>query len=482
MKLKIQRFALGVFFVALATAAVAADQQTLSAEKAREAISVLKSEAVPEEKALACKRLAVYGKSDAIPVLALLLSDEKLASWARIALEAIPGRAADKALRDAMGTLQGKLLVGVINSIGVRRDAKAVSALAAKLKDADGEAAAAAAVALGRIGGDKAVKVLQQSLARAQAGTRSAAAQGCVLCAEQFLAEKKFAKAVKLYDTVRKANLPKQRILEATRGAILARQSDGIPLLLETLRSPDKAMFGIGLCTARELPGLAVTKTLAAELGNTPSHRQGLMLIALADRNDAAGMPVVIASAKVGSKSLRLVAIEVMARLGNPACVPALLDAVVESDAELAQAAKTSLAALPANEVDEQLCARLPQAAGQNRRALIQLAGQRQVAAAVPELNKAANDADPKIRAAGTKALGETVNIEELGALTDLLAKAKSDDDISAVQAALESACTRISNKAACADKLLAGLSSSAPPAKCALLRVLGVVATPGGA
>ena len=83
------------------------------------------------------------------------MTDPELASWARIALEAIPGPAADAALREAMDKVQGKLLVGVINSIAVRRDPKAVSALVKKLKDTDPDVASAAAVALGRIGGTK---------------------------------------------------------------------------------------------------------------------------------------------------------------------------------------------------------------------------------------------------------------------------------------------------------------------------------------
>jgi len=66
-----------------------------------------------------------------------------------------------------------------------------------------------------------------------------------------------------------------------------------------------------------------------------------------------------------------------------------------------------------------------------------------------------------------------------LGALTGALGKAKSDDEVAAVQAALESACTRIPDKAACANKLLPHLAASPVTAKCALLRVLGVIATP---
>ena len=60
------------------------------AEKQRQLIAILKSNSKPQEKAVACKRLAVYGTKDAVPSLAPLLADEQLASWARIAMEAIP--------------------------------------------------------------------------------------------------------------------------------------------------------------------------------------------------------------------------------------------------------------------------------------------------------------------------------------------------------------------------------------------------------
>ena len=223
----------------------AADSQSPK-ERELKLISVLQSDAPPAEKAITCKRLAVYGTKDAVPALAPLLVDKELSSWARIALEVIPGPEADAALREAMGKTQGRLLVGVINSIGVRRDAQAVDGLVAKLKDADVDVASAAAVALGHIGGDQAAKALEQSLAGAPAKVRPAVAEGCILCAEKSLAAEKTADAVRLYDAVRQADVPKQRLLEATRGAILARQAAGIPLLMEQLRSANKARFGIG--------------------------------------------------------------------------------------------------------------------------------------------------------------------------------------------------------------------------------------------
>src|ERR1019366_6443310 len=387
--------------------ATAADSQSSSAEKERELIRVLQSNVPPAEKAIPCKQLAIYGTKEAVPALAPLLSDPQLASWARIALEAIPAPAADDALRDAMGKLQGKLLVGVINSIAVRRDPKAVPELVKALKDADSEVASAAAVALGRIGGAEAAKALNRSLASAPDAVRPAIAQGCILCAEKLLAQGKSADAVKLYDAV--------------RGAILARQSNGLPLLLEQLRSPDKALFGIGLRTARELPGHLVPQALSAELPRTSPERQPFLLLALGDRRDDAVLPAVLAAAGRGPQKLRLTAVGILDRLGNPARVPVLLAAAADSDADLSQAALAALARLSGNEVDAVLLERLPSSAGKPRQVLILLAGQRHLESALPLIVASGEDPDAEVRAAAVQAIGILGDDKQVAGLAKLL-------------------------------------------------------------
>ncbi|MGD0261225.1 MAG: HEAT repeat domain-containing protein [Verrucomicrobiota bacterium] len=417
--------------------AAAADSQSSPAAKQHALIRVLKSKAPPAEKAVACKQLAIYGTKDAVPALAPLLSDPQLASWARIALEAIPGPAPEAALRHAMGRLQGKLLIGVINSIAVRRDPKAVSALVKKLNDADPDVASTVAVALGRIGGAKAAKPLNQSLPVAPAAVRPAIAEGCILCAERFFAQGQPAEAVKLYDAVRAAKVPRQKMLEATRGAILARQSTGLPLLLEVLRSPDKALFGIGLRTARELPGREVTEALAAELPRTSPDRQSFLLLALADRTDAAVMPAVLAAAGSGPQELRLTAVGVLDRLGDPSSLPVLLDAATDSDAGLAQAALAALARLSGSGVDADLFARLPAATGQTRRVLIELAGQRHLDRALPLIVASADDPDAAVRSAAVQAIGTLGDDQQVPGLVRLLQANQSQKDRAGLEMAL---------------------------------------------
>jgi HEAT repeat protein len=417
--------------------AAAVDSQAPSADKQRKLIRALKSNTPPADKAMACKQLAVCGTKDAVPALAPLLSDPQLASWARIALEAIPGPAPDAALRKAMGRLQGKLLIGTINSIAVRRDAKAVAGLVKKLNDADPDVASAAALALGRIGGVKAAKALEQSLAGVAAAVRPAVAEGCVLCAEGFLVQGQPAEAVTLCDDVRRADVPKQRILEATRGAILARQSAGIPLLLEQLRSPDKAFFGIGLRTARELPGLEVTEALVAELKQCSPDRQALLLLAVADRNDAAASAAVLEAARTGATKVRIVAIAALERQGNVSSLPALLDAAASGDADVAQAALGALTRLPGSEVDSEILARLPQSTGKTRQVLIELARQRRIEPALPGIMGFATDADAGVRSAAVQAIGALGNDHQAGALAQLLSESQSPKDRADLEAAL---------------------------------------------
>jgi HEAT repeat protein len=426
-----------ILIIVTASAGTVAQDRPAADVKQNNLIAMLQSDAPKSEKAITCKQLSIYGTEQSVPVLAPLLADKELASWARIALEAIPGPVADAALRNALGKLEGRLLVGAINSIGVRRDVHAVDTLVQKLDDANTDVASAAAVALGHIGGEQAAKALMQSLADAPAGVRSAVAEGCILCAERFLAHNRTAEAVTLYDTVRQADVPDQRHLEAIRGAILARQSAGVPLLIEQLRSEDRKRLGIGLRTARELPGRDVTEALAVELAHLSPDRSPMLLLALADRNDSAVLPTVHKAAQSGPKDLRITAINILIRLGDVSCVPVLLDAAIEDDAKLEQAAMETLVRLPGKDVDSDLLDRLPQARGKLQQVLIELAGQRQISEALPAVVSSLHDIDTGIRGAAVQTIGIIGQDKQTADLVKLLQKTNSSGERSGIRKAL---------------------------------------------
>ena len=438
-------------------------------------IQILRSDAPAAAKAPACKQLAIYGSEAAVPELAKLLADEQLASWSRIALEAIPGSAADEALRQAIPSLKGKLLVGVINSIGVRQDAGAVEVLIGRLQDQDVEVASAAAVALGHIGNTAAVRALQQSLAVAPAPIRTAIAEGCVLCAERLLVAGKRDEAIAVYDQVRKSEVPKQSVLEATRGAILARQSGGIALLLEQLKSSDKPFVQIGLSTARELSGSEVSPALSAELVGASPERAALLLHVLADRGDKTVLPAVLQAALSGPKAMRISALGVLPRLGDDTLVEPLLQLAAGEDAELAEAAKSAVAGLPGEKIDADLKSRLASAQDAASPLLIEIVGLRRIDS-TPELIKLAGHSDASVRRAAFAALGATIGLKDLSVLISEVTAPKYPDDAEAARQALLAACIRMPEGDACAEQLALAMSSASAPTKGILLEVVGAM------
>jgi HEAT repeat protein len=445
-------------------------------EKEAELIAVLRSDAPPAEKAITCKRLAIYGSSSAVPELAKLLPDEHLSSWARIALEAIPGSEADEVLIEAVGSVRGRQLIGVINSLGIRRAEGATNVLSDKLQEDDIEIASAAAVALGHIGNAEATKVLRKALETVPDAVRSAVAEGCILCAEAALAYGRDAEAIEIFDEVRKSDVPRQRILEATRGAILARRDAGLDLLVEQLRSNDRAMFRMGLSTAREFPGTKVDQTLAAELADAAADRAALLLHAMADRKETVVLPAVLQAAERGPTEVRLVALGALGRIGNASCLKPLVDVALESDEQLVVAAKAALADLPGEEVDAEIVKMLNKAEGKTYPLMIELVGLRRIDA-VGALRKALTNPDKVVRTAALRALGETVSADDLPVLISHAISPKHPEDASAAQQALMTASVRMPDREACAAQLAAALEKSPSGTKVVLLEILGAVA-----
>ncbi len=450
-----------------------AQVETITSET--ELIAILAKDSPGADKAMACKRLAVYGSTAAVSELAKLLADEKLASWTRIALEAIPGTACDDALRTACGSLKGKLLIGTINSIGVRRDGKSVATLVGLLNNPDADVAAAAAVSLGKIGGSDSAKSLRSALSTTQGKVRSSVAEGCVLCAERFLAEGNTSLAIELYDQVRQSDVPKQRIVEATRGAILARKQGGFPLLVEQLRSPDKALFLVGLQTAREITDKAIGATLVAEISKAPDNRAALMVQALADLKGTVDHEELLKLASQGSKEVRLAAIGAVGRIGDASCVMPLIKIAVESS-DLFATVKAALVGLPDETVNQEILARLPSAQGAiDFQLLIEVIGLRRIEA-TNELVKALNSPKPLIRSAALESLGSTVSQDRLPLLVSQVVTPNHAEDLGAALQALKTAAVRMPDREACATTLAAAIDAAPAAAKAALIDIVGSV------
>jgi hypothetical protein len=159
------------------------------------------------QKAIACKKLAFVGGKEAVHPMAALLSHPQLSCYARFGLEPNPDPSVDDVLRAALPKLKGSLQVGVITTIGIRKDAKALDALTKLIDDSDDEVAGAASASIGMIGGLQASRALQAALGRTRPPVFPVVARACLQCAEGLMASNR-PRAIELYTQLSAPNMP----------------------------------------------------------------------------------------------------------------------------------------------------------------------------------------------------------------------------------------------------------------------------------
>jgi len=414
-------------------------QTVVPASRQDELIAVLKSaDSTRKEKNDACRLLTFIATKKAVPVLAALLADEEMNHMARYALEPIKDPSVDDALLDALGKLKGKPLVGVIGSLGVRGETRAVKPMAKMLKSNDAMVAQAAARSLGNIGDAAAAKALSGALAGSAGYTKLTICEGMLRCAES-LGDKE---AAAIYDQLRKLKDPHQARAGGVRGAILTRK-DGLDLLKEYLQSKDYILFSAAVQASREMPGAKVTAALTNQLGKLSTDNQVLILGTLAIRGDARAIPAIAKSAKSGDKAVRIAAIEAMPPIGNASAVPALVDLLDDSDADIAQAAQANLAAMSGKKVDAAVMAMLAKGDTKTQLTALDLIGRRRMTNVADALLKATKDNDESVRTTAIRMLGDLPGEVKFGMLVDLLLGAKGSGEIRAAERALSTTCKR---------------------------------------
>jgi HEAT repeat protein len=189
-----------------------------------ELAALLATDATLDGKQTVCRYLMAIGTAASVPALAALLSDEKLAHMGRYALERIPGPEAAAALRGALAKSAGKLKIGVISSLGGRKDNESAGALAELVGDGDVAIATSAVKSLGMIRSPEAAKAI--SAATPDAKVKPAATDAALACAEALLAAGKNTDALAIYKKVQADDQRKHVKLAATRGMLAASKKE----------------------------------------------------------------------------------------------------------------------------------------------------------------------------------------------------------------------------------------------------------------
>lgn len=464
---------IAVFLLCLVLPTATVAQQPLPAEgDESQLLAVIESDAELFDKAKACQRLAVIGTSESVPVLAKLLAVPELSHYARTALEANPVADVDVAFREALADLKGRQLVGVINSIAVRRDAEATESLVRLASDDDDEIAGAAMSALGSLATTESVAAVQQMLS-GESSRRVTAADACLTAADRLIIEGKNDRALEILKAVRSAELPKHLNVAARFGEIRSGTQSPNELMNAYLSDADPSLFRIGLELAHDLTDAETTSQLLKHLDSLSPERQVLLMHVLGERGETSAIGKVFDAAKSDDAKLRLAAIGVLGTLGDRTAVPVLLKAAASEDEQLAATAKESLVALDDQDVDAELAKQLEDSKGTERLVLVDVVGRRGISRVIPLLLQYASSSDPDLRNSAIDGLGMTVGLENFPELVDQMLAMGASPSAVPMKEALRKASQRIGNREAAAKVLLDRCSDASAAAQVELMDLL---------
>lgn len=422
-------------------------------------------------KQFACQMLRLVGSRQCVPAVAKLLADPQLSHMARMVLLAMDDRSAEAALRDALERTEGTVRIGLVDTIGDRGDRRSLKAVAALLKSGDAALASAALNAIGKIGDDDAADALDR--ANVPDALKTAWAQAYLRCASGMATHGEAKRGLKMYRKLAAGDYPSQVRAGALAEVVRADREAAVPVILQTLVSPDRLMRRAGLAAVISVPGHAATTAMAKQLAALAPDDKATLIGALAARGDAEGVTEQInALAADENQTVRVSAIKALGRLGTASSIPVLVATVLKDSTNSVLAGK-ALAELRGPGVVEGLVAQAKEGDPATRAAMLGILGERKQLEALPVARTSVNDGDTKIRQAALRVLAELGTQEDLERLCSTVLTTKDEGERDRLVRAISAIGVRMSDKSARDDRFLQTFAQADAATKVQLFAVL---------
>jgi len=437
-------------------------------------IAALHSAAARPAKEVACRNLKLRGTAAAVPTLAGLLEDAELGSDARDALESMPCPEAGQALLAALDTTTGRVQAGVIGSLAVRQEAAAVPRLVPLLQAPDAGIVAAAALALGTLGGSVACDALSRAHDSCPAALRPACAEGLLRCTVPLRAAGDRAAADAICQRLVGAGEPAP-VRAAAWTALLSPGDQAASRFAAALDSGDLVAQQAAVSAAATLEGATVTQAAVERLPGLamPLLRVGL-LASLARRGDPAATPAVVAACGDADERVRVVALSALAELGDASHAAFLAEWAAKAAAGERDAARDALCRLHRGEVTASLLKLLKDGSPAAKTEAMAALSRRGDAAACDALLALAAGTDERAAASACEALAELGAQAQVAPLAQCALRTPAKPVRDAAAAACVSAGRRGGQVDAATAAVLQALDGAGSEAKAALLRAAG--------
>ncbi|MHC4213801.1 MAG: HEAT repeat domain-containing protein [Planctomycetota bacterium] len=438
--------------------------------------------ATPAAKQFICRKLSVIGSKDSVGALANLLtqpatSEIKPSDMARYALERIPGPAASGALLDGLDKTTGSAKIGIINSLGARRDKGAVKKLSALVSSKDEQIARASIIALGRIADRNAAEVLRKAQRKISRRLQPDWADSYLSCADQLVVAGNKRLAIQIYRRLYDPKLPVVIRAAALRGMIQLMSIGREKIIVEVLKSDDRVMQAAAIGLLKEIDGQEIVKAITAEFPNLSASAQVQVLAALSRRNDKSAIPAVLNALKSYEPEVRIGALGALGSLGDADAVKVLSETAAKTTGAEQQAARQGLYSLKAENTDQMILDSIASVEPAVKIELIRSIAQRDIADGTGALFGTLKDSDSQVRLESWKTLRLVGKSEDIKKLLGNLSTTQTEIERSEAEITIAAVARKIKEPKSRSGEILAALSSANDVSvRSSLLRVLGKI------
>ncbi len=386
-------------------------------------IEFLAGDTTKAAKQFICQQLGLIGSSASADLLGRLIIDESTSDMARYAAERIQGAEIDTMLIDAVRKTSGNIRIGIINTLGVRKTAAAVAAIAKMINASDEKLSLAAIEALKRIGNAEAMGVLAKKKDVFKGMLHEAVMDAYLSCVDGLLAagetEKAAAAYKQSYQLVESAPIR----IAAVQGMLNAAGENKGGIILDVLKSDDKAAQTVVLSAVRQLKPAAIEPILA-KFDSLSDAGKVQLITAVDQMKTEAVLATVVKAASSESQALRLAAIKALAFVGDGESAKLLAKIAANSKASERNTARASLYSLAAEGANEAILASFEGADAGVKIELLRAVAARKIDNSKQVLYKGIHDSDPKVCIETLRTISVTQNVE-LVKLLDVLTKAE---------------------------------------------------------
>ncbi|MFC1500208.1 ThuA domain-containing protein [Candidatus Zixiibacteriota bacterium] len=434
-------------------------------------------ESTYEAKQFVCRMLRRIGPERTLPHLARMLLDPDLTDDARFAMQGHRSSEIDRVLRESLDQLEGQALIGVIGTIGQRRDGAAVTPIVTLINRGDTRLTRACVTSLGRIGGAEAQEAL---FALELPSDLEPVRQDALLrCADNLVSEGAHSQALDMYQRMTTDSFPVPIRIAAWRGLVRSQGAEAVPSFLTMLRSNEPEIQRAGARFMIEMRESVDLMPVADQIDSFPQSAQVLAISGLASAGVSRATQVIVGLTERGSDEVREAALSALGELGDASHVPLLVEKHSRSDEAGALQARNSLIRMRGEDVDERIISLIKDQPAMQRGSLIEILAARNSTRAIPAYFTYAEDRDEVVRMKSIEALARLATPDRLPDLIGLITRSGQSRNRNVLETAIVAVCERMTDREQALTLLLEAFDRGSESDRISFLRVFGQLTDP---